>query len=202
MTEIHRRGFFARSVAAGTGLIGFLYPGLPGIGQASASQGQQAGTPVQLAPDPRYAGGVVTAMTPGGDYVVSSAEGARIVAIDQAAEVWREVTGGPELIEIGDRLDVLGVPQEDGRLAATSGRIFANIARFDGVLVSTAGSSVTVKVHGTARKWELSPLHEAIRAEDGSDYPGGAMEIPSGATIGAVGLSLPNGGFRVTRVWA
>lgn len=80
MTEIHRRGFLARTAAAGTGLIGFLYPGLPGIGQASASEAQQSGT-TQLAPDPRYAGGVVTAKTPAGDFVVSSAEGVTSVEV-------------------------------------------------------------------------------------------------------------------------
>ena len=115
--------------------------------------------------------------------------------------MWKEIEGGPELIESGDWLHVKGVPQEDGTLLATSGMVFVNIGRRDGTIVSTTADSATLQYRGETFTIEFSDSLEVISEADGTPYSEGTDALKPGTQIGAVGLNLPNGGYRATRIW-
>jgi len=205
-----RRRFIQGAGAGMLGLIGFFYPGLADVARARGGNqvtrvtpGLQAdGTTVLVAQgiDPTYAEGQVSSIT--GDRVtLATVAETRAVVIGPSVEVWKEITGGIELVSLGDWLDVKGVPQSDGSLQATSGMVFVNIGRLDGTLRATTADTMTIDAYGTTRTVELSPTLEAVHKEDGSAYAGGVHSFPVGAAVGAVGLRLPNSGFRATRVW-
>ncbi len=205
-----RRRFIQAVGGGAVGLLGFFYPGLTEVTRARANievatvkPGLQANgstvIPAEGA-DPTYAGGEVTDIA-GDAVILTSASSVRRVLIGPEVAVWKEVVGSADLINTGDWVDVKGTPQSDGSLLATSGMVFVNIGRLDGVLLSTAGNTITVSAYGMERSVELSPTLEAVHKEDGSPYAGGVGSVPVGTPLGAVGLLVPNGGFRATRIW-
>jgi len=188
-------------VGVSAGAAGLLYPGAEralGFGATAPREGTLMLT--LTGPDPTYAGGEVVAQTDNG-VVVQAAGKSRGVRVPASTVVWKEIEGGPELIESGDWLHVKGVPQEDGTLLATSGMVFVNIGRRDGTIVSTTADSATLQYRGETFTIEFSDSLEVISEADGTPYSEGTDALKPGTQIGAVGLNLPNGGYRATRIW-
>jgi hypothetical protein len=156
--------------------------------------------PDAAGPDPYYAGGEVVAQTSDG-VVLSTPARTQAVRIPPETIVWKEVTGGPELIGMSDWLDVRGVPQVDGSLLATSGMVFVNIARREGVIQTISAHDLTVRDDRGLHSLEFSHVLEVIDSKDESQLAGGLSALTPGTYIGAVGLRLAEGGFRATRIW-
>ncbi len=157
-------------------------------------------------PDPSYAGGkVITKKSDG--IVLQSASGVREIRFPAQAVVWKEFDVTLEAIELNDWVDVKGTPLEDGSLLAQSGWVFVNIGRLDGTVdqvsdqVSEKPNTLTVKTERGQKLIELSQRLEVITAKDGLPLSGHISALTQGIEIGAVGLRLPDGGFRATRIW-
>jgi hypothetical protein len=152
-------------------------------------------------PDPGYAGGAVVSKADEG-VVLKSDAGVRAVRIPSGSRVWKEFDVTIAEIEIGDWVDAKGTPQADGSLLADSGRVFVNIGRRDGkVQVVSAGQVSIETAKGSVQSLELSPRLEVLDLQSGAVSTRGIADIQSGMQIGAVGLRLPGGGFRATRIW-
>jgi hypothetical protein len=134
--------------------------------------------------------------------VLKSDAGVRAVRIPSGSRVWKEFDVTIAEIEIGDWVDAKGTPQADGSLLADSGRVFVNIGRRDGkVQVVSAGQVSIETAKGSVQSLELSPRLEVLDLQSGAVSTRGIADIQSGMQIGAVGLRLPGGGFRATRIW-
>lgn len=205
--KVERRTFLKMLVAAGVGSADFLYPGLgraaSRAGAPSRSMERQTGAgPMRLqGPDPTYGGGQVVAKTTSG-VVLKSDAAVRAVRIPEGTVVWKEFDVTADAIQLQDWVDLKGAPLADGSLQAKSGWIYVNIGRVDGVVDETPASVLVIKQPTGRRTLELSTRLEVISVEDGSPLPGGIAALTPGTAIGAVGLRLPDGGFRATRVWA
>lgn len=210
MQKVDRRSFLR--VVAGTALAGFsfFYPGIgsvlgstlarprPSLGVAAA-----AGAPnVQrmIGPDPTFAGGKVVAKTSEG-VILQSAAGVRAVRIPAGTVVWKGSDMTPDAIQLQDWVDVKGTPLEDGSLLARSEWIWVNIGRREGVVKEVSPGAVTLKHNKGTERIEVAPTLEVIRTSDGAPHVGGIAALKPGTQIGAVGLRLPGGGFRATRIW-
>lgn len=207
--EISRRTIL--KLIVGTTLataFNFLYPGIStaiDIGSfGKKSIGLAPGTNVKemKGPDPTYAGGKVVAKNSDG-VVLQSESGVRGVRFPSQAVVWKEFDVTPEAIELDDWVDVKGLPLNDGILLAQSGWVFVNIGRLDGAVdqVSEKPNMLTVKTKRGQKLIELSQRLEIIRAKDGLPLSDHISALTSGVEMGAVGLRLPDGGFRATRIW-
>lgn len=202
MSTMKRRSFLQVAGGATLGAVGFLYPGAADAArQARGSRGVST-IEAPRGVDPTYAGGEVVAKTADG-VVLQTPETARAVRIPPDAVVWKEFEGTSGLIELGDYVDAKGEPQTDGSLLARSGMIFANIGRRDGVVVEHGASGIRVRRHDGRGEWQigLSRALEVVRSDTGAPLIGGVAALKTGQAIGAVGLLLPNGGFRATRIW-
>ncbi len=208
------RGTFLR-VAAGASAtaLNFLYPGLAkasGLGTARpqmttpAPPSLPAGTVRDMSGlDPTVALGAVMSQNANG-VVLQAGNEVRAVRIPSDTMVWKEFDVTPDVIQLNDWLHVKGTPQPDGSLLAQSGWVFVNIGRRNGVVAQNASSSgLTAQTLDRKSGFaiELSPRLEVISVEDGSLLPGHIANLTPGTTFGAVGLRLPNGGFRATRIW-
>ena len=204
MRTIDRRGFLQRVAGVSAGAAGLLYPGAErALGFGSTARGAVREGTLLLephGPDPTYAGGDVVAQTDNG-IVLQAAGTSRGVRIPATTVVWKETEVGPDVIATGDWLDVKGSPQDDGTLLATSGMVFVNIGRRDGTVVSSDPDSATLLYGSDTFTIELSDYLEVISAADGTPYSDGPQALYEGCQMGAVGLNLPNGGFRATRIW-
>lgn len=115
--------------------------------------------------------------------------------------VWKEFETSADVIQVGDWLDVKGTPQADGTLVAQSGSIFVNIGRRDGVVESISLNRLTMKHNKGIETIELSTRLEVVEAATQANVIGGVSSLTPGTHIGVVGLRLPDGGFRATRIW-
>lgn len=150
--------------------------------------------------DPTYAGGVVRSMK-GDAYILEADSGFRGVVIAPEVSVWKEVMVDRSEIMIDDWLDVKGDPDESGVLHARSGWVFVNIGRRDGEIVEVANDGLLVNVKGRSVPIQLSPSVEVIDKTDGSSILSGVSALSPGDQVGMVGLRLPEGAFRATRIW-
>lgn len=153
-------------------------------------------------PDLTYAGGRVVSKTESG--VVLDADGQqRAVRIGATGvNIWKESDGQQlSAIQVGDTLDVKGDPLPDGSLQAKE--VYVNIGRFEGKVEQVSGNTVTaVSPRGARKTLELATKVEIVQAQ--KDFPaaaGGVAALKPGTEFGAVGVRLPNGGFRATRIW-
>jgi hypothetical protein len=208
--NIGRKTFLKATGGATLAAIGFLYPGVAGVFTREATESRPMAQPAEAAPaanvrqmtgaDPSYAGGEVVTKTAGG-VILQSAKGSRAVRIPDGTAVWKEFDVGLDAIELHDWVDVKGTPLSDGSLLAQSGWVFVNIGRRDGVVDSLPSHGLTMRHAKGTETLELSPKLEVIHASNGAPLAGGLAALKPGAQIGAVGLRLPNGGFRATRIW-
>lgn len=212
------RGTFLR-IAGGCGAaaVNFLYPGMArGAAPHEAPHGNseslrpglnESGTPDgktirrMVGPDPTFAGGEVVAKTPDG-IILQSHYAVRAVRLSPDTSVWKEFDVMPDAIQLHDWVDVKGTPLPDGSLQARSGWVMVNIGRLDGVVEQVnSPTSLTVRNQAGGGQIELSRRLEVIHAEDASLVDGQLVSLPPGTRFGAVGLRLPDGGFRATRIW-
>jgi hypothetical protein len=208
MTEVSRRTFFGLLTAGAATAANFAYPGIANAAGGRVAgrrgvEGAPSGTTqtTVVGPVPGFAGGTVVAISDSG--VVLNADGKiSTVVIPAGTTVWKEFEVSPDQIEMGDWIDLKGEPQPDGSVRAVSGWTFVNIGRVNGRFVRVDQGQLTLDDdHGRSRAIELSTSYEVIHESDGSPVSNGANGIPPGAPMGAVGLRLPNGGFRATRIW-
>jgi hypothetical protein len=204
MSKFSRKALFRGAFA---GLAGLLYPG---IGPALASARSAPARPIPVVPvdarlmdgaDPSFWGGEVVARS-GDKLLLRSAAGERTAQIPATNVVWKEFYVSPSVIEIGDWVDVKGVPQPDGALLADDRRVWVNIGRRDGVVEAVTGTGLLVRHRKGRETFELSSTLEVISATTGQPLPAGLATITPGTTIGTVGLRLRGGGYRITRLWA
>lgn len=204
MTTMERKRFLA--LAGGSVLtgVGFLYPGAAEAGRAMRTRGadvtpNSSVTSISGA-DPTYVGGEVIATSSTG-VVLRTTSGARAVRVPSETIVWREYEGDLGLIQMNDWLDAKGTPQDDGSLLATSGMVFANIGRADGIVSEVTGSTLVLQDSRGSSRIGFSPKLEVVHASDGSPHANGVQDLTPGTGVGAVGLVLPNGGLRATKIW-
>jgi hypothetical protein len=135
----------------------------------------------------------------------------RVIRMDPAIEVWKEVFVSPSVIQVGDDVTAArGIPQPDGSLMATSRWVWVNIGKREGFVQQLAGDHLNLQLARTApadgqtlpvQRLFFSPTLEVIRGKDESPWPGGVRGLVTGTRIGAVGLNLPSGELRATRIW-
>jgi hypothetical protein len=206
--RLQRKTFLQAVAGSALATINFFYPGL--VRGAAASGAEPTALPAGAGakevirvegPDPGFAGGEVVSKTTDG-VVLRSELGVRAVRIPSETVVWKEFDVTADAIDVGDWVDVRGTPLADGTLQARSGWIWVNIGRRDGVLERVSPTALKLKSErGDSQGIELSPRLEVIDPEDGLPLPGQVRALRPGMHVGAVGLVLPNGGFRATRVW-
>lgn len=208
--KITRRSFLGTVGGAALWIIGFLYPGIQAFSktasespQIPSSAGAVSATELRQmnGPDPTYAGGEVVEKTLEG-VILKSDTGVRAVRIPAETAVWKEFDVKPDVIQLHDWLDVKGTPLADGTLLAHSGWVFVNIGRRNGFVEDLSADSLVLRTAKGTERIELSSRLEVISAHDGKPLPGGVAALRRGAQIGMVGLRLPNGGFRATRIWS
>lgn len=214
---MNRRRMLRKSLFATGAIASFLVPAVaempfrrsPGAVRAqmppapAASSALRSPAPrIHLAvqTDTTYAGGKVVSIDGGAVILASDAE-VRAVFVAEDAVVWKESETDRGAIQVGDWLDVKGVSDEAGVLAATSGWIFVNIGRRDGEIIDRAGGKIIIRNGGRIATLELSQHLEVIDSRDQTAVSGGIDALAIGTQIGAVGLRLPNGDLRATRIW-
>jgi hypothetical protein len=210
MEKIGRRGFLRGVGGAAVAVVGFLYPGVAdslgrttrGPAASAADVPSRPSVKVERmdGPDPSYAGGEVVEKV-GEGLVLKADTGVRAVRIPSDTVVWKEFDVTPDAIGLGDWVDVKGTPLADGSLLARSGWVFVNIGRYEGALEAVSGRGLTLRTDSGLRTIQLSSRLEVIRADDGRAVAGGIAALRPGTRLGAVGLRLPEGGFRATRIW-
>jgi hypothetical protein len=208
MTQrLARENFLKAAGGAVLAAAGFFYPGITkaaGIRlSATRSEPVRAGSRGPNVrrmdgSDPTFAGGEVAAKVNDG-IVLQSGVNVRLVRLPPNTVVWKEFDVTPDAIQLHDWVDVKGTPLSDGSLLARSGWVWVNIGRRDGTVEEVSSNSLTLKTARGVEAIELSPRLEVIKS-DGSPLSGVAS-LPPGAPVGVVGLRLPGGGFRATRIW-
>ncbi|HEY0736751.1 MAG TPA: DUF5666 domain-containing protein [Herpetosiphonaceae bacterium] len=221
---MERRSFLKVVAAGGAAAVNFLYPGLTGVVSA-ATKGDQA---IEKHPekhpedpakhpekhpeiDPDFAGGYVVERTAEG-FVLAAGNEFRAIRLPKDASVWKEFEDVDHSeIQLGDYVDVRGTSLADGSLLAKSA--WANIGRLDGTVeqlmpqggeIMAQGSRVRVAaIKGGQRDIELSSALQVVRISDADAdvMEASIMNVVPGTKMGAVGLRLPDGGFRATKIW-
>lgn len=200
MPQMARRTFLRAVGGVTAAAAGFLYPGVADAARRAAGSSR---TIISLpqGPDPTYAGGEVISKTPNG-VVLATPTATRAVRIPSQHVVWKELDGTLDVIQLHDWVDVKGEPQTDGSLLALSGWIFVNIGRRNGVIEAISERGARIRNdNGDLEQIEYSTRLEIIDSEDESALPNGWKDLSPGTSVGAVGLRLPDGGFRATRIW-
>lgn len=221
---MERRSFLKAVAATGAAAVNFLYPGLTGVVSA-ATKGDEA---IEKHPekhpedpakhpekhpeiDPDFAGGYVVERTAEG-FVLAAGNEFRAIRLPKDASVWKEFEDVDHSeIQLGDYVDVRGTTLADGSLMAKNA--WANIGRLDGTVeqlvaqsgdMMAQGSRVRVAaIKGGQRDIELSSALQVVRISDAEAevMEASILNVVPGTKMGAVGLRLPNGGFRATKIW-
>ena len=219
---MERRSFLKVIAAGGAAAVNFLYPGLTGVVSAATQADESIEKHPEKHPedpakhpekhpeiDPDFAGGFVVERTAEG-FVLAAGNEFRAIRLPKDASVWKEFENVDHSeIQIGDYVDVRGTSLADGSLLAKSA--WANIGRLDGTVeqlmpqggdIMAQGSRVRVAaIKGGHREIELSSALEVVRISDADVMAASIMNVVPGTKMGAVGLRLPNGGFRATKIW-
>ncbi|MBV9789369.1 MAG: twin-arginine translocation signal domain-containing protein [Chloroflexi bacterium] len=221
---MERRSFLKVIAAGGAAAVNFLYPGLTGVVSAATQADESIEKHPEKHPedpakhpekhpeiDPDFAGGFVVERTAEG-FVLAAGNEFRAIRLPKDASVWKEFENVDHSeIQIGDYVDVRGTSLADGSLLAKSA--WANIGRLDGTVeqlmpqggdIMAQGSRVRVAaIKGGHREIELSSALEVVRISDADAdvMAASIMNVVPGTKMGAVGLRLPNGGFRATKIW-
>lgn len=221
---MERRSFLKAVAAGGAAAVNFLYPGLTGVVSAATRGDESIEKHPEKYPedpakhpekhpeiDPDFAGGYVVERTAEG-FVLAAGNEFRAIRLPKDASVWKEFENVDHSeIQLGDYVDVRGTSLADGSLLAKSA--WANIGRLDGTVeqlmlqggdIMAQGSRVRVAaIKGGQREIELSPALQVVRISDADAdvMEASIMNVVPGTKLGAVGLRLPNGGFRATKIW-
>jgi hypothetical protein len=211
---MERRSFIKTIAAGSAAAVNFFYPGLTNVVSAATVDSKESAAPqANKHPeiDPDFAGGYVVERTREG-FVLAAGNEFRAVRLPGSAAVWKEFEGVDHSeVKVGDYVDVRGTTLGDGSLLAKNA--WVNIGRLDGTVeqlmpvggdISAQGSRMRIAaIKGGYREIELSSALEVVRISD-ADVEMMAADITNvvpGTKLGAVGLRLPNGGFRATKMW-
>ncbi len=211
---MERRSFLKIITAGSAAAVNFLYPGLTGVVSAAARTPDQPSANVPLKGpeiDPDFAGGYVVERTNEG-FVLAAGQEFRAVRLPGNASVWKEFEDVDHSeIRVGDFVDVRGTTLGDGSLLAKNA--WVNIGRLDGTVeqLMSVGGDMTAQgsrlrvaaIKGGTRDIEFSSALEVVRISDNdADVSAASItNIVPGTKMGAVGLRLPEGGFRATKIW-
>jgi len=207
MSNLERRTFLKIAAGAAATTANFLYPGITKAAgarmEAATARAPKAALDAVSGPDPNMAFGTVVSKATNGVVLQYGTSKTYAVRISPDTVVWKEFDVTPDVIQLGDWLDVKGTLMADGTVLASSGWVFVNIGRREGTItqVTPAGLTFTHPSGGKVETMELSSKLDVITAKDGLAVPGHLSGLASGTAFGAVGLRLPNGGFRSTRIW-
>lgn len=175
-----------------------LFPGLPDVAAAVVEISPHAPTTGVLNVDETFASGRVLAVTTLG-MVLDTGVGQRVVHLDQATRVWKETVLSARALELGDAVDVSGVPQPDGSLVAR--QVWANIIRFSGVVTASDPDAVYLRGPAGAASRIAYSAYVAVEDASGGRHPDGIAAIRVGLKIGGVGVRIKDGTRRATRLW-
>ena len=199
MHQCHQ--FIERTAAAATLVNGVLYRDAEHPPEealvADPPDGDESG--VDDGADPSYAGGIVVGID-GGRMLLAVAGIPRIVQVDDDTIVWKELAVTPAAIELGDWLDVRGIPQADGTLLARSGMVLVNVGCADGTVAAVDESTITLE-HGERRlSVPFSDRLEVVSVIDGRPRCEHLRALIPGMLADVVGLVLPDGTLLATRI--
>lgn len=149
--------------------------------------------------DPSYAGGIVVAIDRP-RILLEVAGIPRVVQMSDETIVWKEFPALPEAIELGDWLDVRGVPCADGTLLARSGMVLANVGVAGGTVTAVDETAITLE-HGDGRvSFPFSDQLQVVSMIDGVPRCEHLRALVPGMLADIVGLVLPDGTLRATRI--
>jgi Domain of unknown function (DUF5666) len=194
MRNSHR--FIECTAAAEAVVSGFLYPSLE---RAPAADRLAEEREDDRQADLSYAGGFVVSIDDG-RVVLEVAGISRVVQISNDAVVWKEFPVRPDAIELGDWLDARGLPRADGSLLATSGMVLVNVGRADGTVAEVDDGCVTLDDGGRRFSVPFSDRLEVVSAVDGRPRCEHVGALTPGMLADVVGLVLPDGTLRATRI--
>lgn len=195
--NLNRRSFIGAAAGAAASAAAFLYPGVGGATRMDAASTKMITGEL----DPNFAGGQVISILPNGVLLQSDAL-VRAVRINPNSTVWKEYDTSPTFIELGDWVDARGTALSDGSLQARDSWVWVNIGRKDGVISALqSGGMVLAQDSGRSAKVDYSSRLEVISGHDDSPLPGHVKGLAVGMSVGTVGLRLPDGGYRATRIW-
>lgn len=199
---ISRRGLLGSIVGVGVGMASLAYPGLARVLTTAGHPLSVGGPTLPQDTDQTFWSGTVTAKTKD-TLVLTSAVGTRTVRIPPGSLVWKEFDVPLDAVDLGDQVMVKGEPQPDGSLLARPGLVWANGASWDATILGLRPGGLIVKRHrdGAERSLLFSQRLEVITAAKQLPVPEGARALSVGLDIGAVGLALPDGNLRATRIW-
>lgn len=140
--------------------------------------------------------------------LLTNSERTAWLLISPDTAVWKEFQATPEVIDLGDWVFARVTQTDEGQLLTMSGEsVWVNIGRRDGVIRAVFDHAAEVgyvsrdghrpPVLGVM---ELSAYLEVL-GPDGIPESDGAVLLTPGMRFGAVGVRLPGGGFRATRLW-
>jgi hypothetical protein len=197
----HTHRFVECTAAAAAVVNGFLYPSLEASRRGVAAEDADEDTHVELDPaDLSYAGGFVVSIDE--ESVVLEVAGiSRAVWVSSDTIVWKEFPVNRDAIELGDWLDARGLPQADGSLLATSGMVLVNIGRADGTVAEVDDGGFTLDDGCRRFSVPFSDRLEVVSVVDGRPRREHVRALSPGMLADVVGLVLPDGTLRATRIW-
>ncbi len=185
-----------RQVVLGTG-AGLTATALGGFGQL-ASDGRGSLRRVLAGTlDSAFTQGTVLSRDSSSLLLTNQRHGMQQVRASAATTVWREIETTWQAIEPGDFLYVKGnaLPND----AVEGVRIWANIGWYRGVIDEVASDHVRLFLGSGTRKVYLTPLTLLLQAGRPAAHYAGQLSI--GQRVEALGMFVPGGDMRATRLW-
>lgn len=202
--RVRRRSVLASIGGAAIGMVTFAYPGLASAVAPARHERNVIPTSTPSLRDPGFTGGRVHLKT-ADTLVVANPEYSRVIRVPPGRTIWKEFDVSIDEVNVGDAVHARGEPQPDGSLLARPGWIWVNIAVWHGrVTGRTAGGVLATRTRGRhvqERELTFSSRVEVISGKDLKPLAQGVGALALGGNIGAVGLALPDGRLRVTRIW-
>lgn len=187
------------------GVVAAPTTGMASIGVFNANRRALAVTPADLTPAGRYTQataittfvqGTVLSRDASGVLLVNR-RGTQSVRLSPATSVWREADTTADAIASGDFLYVQGRRLDGNTVEAL--RIWANIGWYRGQVSAVAADRVRVFLGGGERTIYFSPVTLLFqRAQPSTHFSG---QVVVGQRIEALGMFVPGGDMRATRVW-
>jgi len=191
---------FIERTAAAAGLVsGVLYREGERRDVLVAAPPSEGDESVDDGVDPSYAGGIVVAID-GARIVLEVAGIPRLVRVTDDTIVWKEFAVTPAAIELGDWLDVRGVPQSDGTLLARSGMVLVNVGCADGTVAAVDDGAITLQQGASCLSVRFSDQLEVVSVIDGRPLCEHVRALEPGMLADVIGLVLRDGTLRATRI--
>lgn len=208
---MNRRTFFRTSAVASAAALNFCYPGITQVFASTPlipSRGEDVSMGEDI--DPNFMSGKVMEVRSQG-LILDNGETVRAVRTSSSTSVWKEIDVSVGDIHVQDYIDTRGTALKDGSLQAE--QIWVNIGRTNGVIkklppgplseinLADKPEMIITTLRGRERLIEMSPYLEMLTLQKGAIQPSSIQVMNIGDTVGAVGLRLPSGKLRVTRMW-